>query len=153
FEVHVELNTATKMFSTATNAFGDQPNSNETAGDLGMPGTLPTINQAGIDYGIKLGFVLNCTFSPVSRFARKQYFYTDLCKNYQTSQLEPAIAYGGYVDVELDDGEIFRVEIERAHIEEDASKHTHMGSTGLIHYASASLVDYNRAGVPLVEIV
>src|SRR5699024_3351056 len=204
FEVHVELNTVTKMFSTATNAFGDQPNSNVTAGDLGMPGTLPTINRVGIDYGIKLGLALNCTIAPESRFARKQYFYPDLGKNYQTSQLEPAIAYDGYVDVELDDGEIFRVEIERAHIEEDAGKLTHtahtgrthhastldpaisyddyvdvelddgeifrveferahieedagklthMGSTGRIHDASASLVDYNRAGVPLVEIV
>lgn len=153
FEVHVELNTATKMFSTATNAFGDQPNSNVTAGDLGLPGTLPTINKAGIDYGILLGLALNCTIAPESGFARKQYFYPDLGKNYQTSQLEPAIAYDGYVDVELDDGEIFRVEIERAHIEEDAGKLTHMGTTGRIHDASASLVDYNRAGVPLVEIV
>lgn len=153
FEVHVELNTETKMFSTATNAFGDQPNSNVTAGDLGMPGTLPTINRAGIEYGIKLGLALNCTIAEASGFSRKQYFYPDLGKNYQTSQEEPAIAYDGYVDVELDDGEIFRVEIERAHIEEDAGKLTHIGSTGRIHDASASLVDYNRAGVPLVEIV
>ena len=154
FEVHVELNTATKMFSTATNAFGDQPNSNVTAGDLGLPGTLPTINSAGIDYGIKLGLALNCTIAPESRFTRKQYFYPDLGKNYQTSQEEPAIAYDGWVDVELDDGEIFRVEIERAHIEEDAGKLTHMGgATGRIHDSTTSLVDYNRAGVPLVEIV
>ena len=153
FEVHVELNTVTKMFSTATNAFGDQPNSNVTPGDLGLPGTLPTINAAGIDYGMKLGLALNCTIAPESRFARKQYFYPDLGKNYQTSQEEPAIAYDGWVDVELDDGEIFRVEIERAHIEEDAGKLTHIGSTGRIHDSSASLVDYNRAGVPLVEIV
>jgi len=153
FEVHVELNTATKMFSTATNAFGDQPNSNVTASDLGMPGTLPAINATGIEYGIKLGLALNCTIAPESRFSRKQYFYPDLGKNYQTSQAEPAIAYDGYVDVELDDGEIFRVEIERAHLEEDAGKLTHIGSTGRIHDASASLVDYNRAGVPLVEIV
>ena len=153
FEVHVELNTATKMFSTATNAFGDQPNSNVTPGDIGLPGTLPTINAVGIDYGIKLGLALNCTIAPKSGFSRKQYFYPDLGKNYQTSQEEPAIAYDGYVDVELDDGEIFRVEIERAHIEEDAGKLTHIGSTGRIHNSSASLVDYNRAGVPLVEIV
>lgn len=153
FEVHVELNTQTKMFSTATNAFGNQPNSNVTAGDLGMPGTLPTINQAGIEYGMQLGLALNCTIAEESWFSRKQYFYPDLGKNYQTSQEEPAIAYDGYVDVELDDGEIFRVEIERAHIEEDAGKLTHIGSTGRIHDASASLVDYNRAGVPLVEIV
>ncbi len=154
FEVHVELNTVTKMFSTATNAFGDQPNSNVTAGDLGLPGTLPTINATGIDYGIKLGLALNCTIAPESRFTRKQYFYPDLGKNYQTSQEEPAIAYDGWVDVELDDGEIFRVEIERAHIEEDAGKLTHIGgATGRIHDSSSSLVDYNRAGVPLVEIV
>ena len=137
FEVHVELNTATKMFSTATNAFGDQPNSNVTASDLGMPGTLPAINATGIEYGIKLGLALNCTIAPESRFSRKQYFYPDLGKNYQTSQAEPAIAYDGYVDVELDDGEIFRVEIERAHLEEDAGKLT-IGSTGRIHDASAS---------------
>lgn len=153
FEVHVELNTATKMFSTATNAFGDEPNSNVTPGDIGLPGTLPTINSVGIDYGIKLGLALNCTIAPKSGFSRKQYFYPDLGKNYQTSQEEPAIAYDGYVDVELDDGEIFRVEIERAHIEEDAGKLTHIGSTGRIHDSSSSLVDYNRAGVPLVEIV
>lgn len=153
FEVHVELNTKTKMFSTATNAFGDQPNSNVTPGDLGLPGTLPTINAVGIDYGIKLGLALNCTIAPESVFSRKQYFYPDLGKNYQTSQEEPAIAYDGYVDVELDDGEIFRVEIERAHIEEDAGKLTHIGTSGRIHNSSASLVDYNRAGVPLVEIV
>src|SRR5699024_10411917 len=153
FEVHVELNTVTKMFSTATNAFGDQPNSNVTAGDLGLPGTLPTMNAAGIDYAIKLGLALNCTIAPESGFSRKQYFYPDLGKNYQTSQEEPAIAYDGYVDVELDDGEIFRVEIERAHVEEDAGKLTHIGTSGRIHGASASLVDYNRAGVPLVEIV
>ncbi len=153
FEVHVELNTATKMFSTATNAFGDEPNSNVTAGDLGLPGTLPTINATGIDYAIKLGLALNCTIAPESRFTRKQYFYPDLGKNYQTSQEEPAIAYDGWVDVELDDGEVFRVEIERAHIEEDAGKLTHIGATGRIHDSSSSLVDYNRAGVPLVEIV
>src|SRR5699024_5939461 len=95
----------------------------------------------------------NCTIAPESRFSRKQYFYPDLGKHYQTSQAEPAIAYDGYVDVELDDGELFRVEIERAELEEDAGKVTDTGSTGRLDDASASLVDYNRAGVPLVEIV
>lgn len=89
FEVHVELNTKTKMFSTATNAFGDQPNSNVTPGDLGLPGTLPTINSAGIDYGIKLGLALNCTIAPESRFTRKQYFYPDLAKTTRPPKKNP----------------------------------------------------------------
>ena len=153
FEIHVELNTATKMFSAAPNGFGDEPNTNVTEVDLGMPGVLPVVNRTAVESAIKLGLALNCTIAPRSEFARKHYFYPDLPKNFQTSQYEQAIAQDGWVDVELDDGTVFRVEIERAHLEEDAGKLTHVGESGRIHAASHALVDYNRAGVPLIEIV
>ncbi|TLP93433.1 Asp-tRNA(Asn)/Glu-tRNA(Gln) amidotransferase subunit GatB [Nesterenkonia salmonea] len=153
FEVHVELNTATKMFSSAPNAFGDEPNTNVNEVDLGMPGTLPAVNGKAVESAIKLGLALNCSIAEHCRFARKQYFYPDTPKNWQTSQYDEPIAFDGYLDVELDDGEIFRVEIERAHMEEDAGKLTHAGTSGRIQGADYSLVDYNRAGVPLIEIV
>lgn len=153
FEVHVELNTATKMFSSAPNAFGDEPNTNVNEVDLGLPGSLPAVNGAAVESAIKLGLALNCEIASYCRFARKQYFYPDTPKNWQTSQYDEPIAYDGYLDVELDDGEIFRVEIERAHMEEDAGKLTHAGTSGRIQGAEYSLVDYNRAGVPLIEIV
>lgn len=153
FEVHVELNTTTKMFSAAPNAFGDEPNTNTTEVDLGMPGALPAVNKTAVESAIKLGLALNCHIAEKCGFARKQYFYPDLAKAFQTSQYDDPIASSGYVDVELDDGEIFRVEIERAHMEEDAGKLTHKGGSGRIQDASYSLVDYNRAGVPLIEIV
>ena len=153
FEVHVELNTATKMFSSAPNAFGDEPNTNVNEVDLGMPGALPVVNGAAVESAIKLGLALNCQIASYCRFARKQYFYPDTPKNWQTSQYDEPIAFDGHLDVELDDGEIFRVEIERAHMEEDAGKLTHAGATGRIQGAEYSLVDYNRSGVPLIEIV
>lgn len=153
FEVHVELNTKTKMFSSAPNAFGDEPNTNVNEVDLGLPGTLPVVNKTAVEYAIKLGLALNCSIAETCRFARKQYFYPDTPKNWQTSQYDEPIAFDGYLDVELDDGEIFRVEIERAHMEEDAGKLTHAGGSGRIQGADYSLVDYNRAGVPLIEIV
>lgn len=154
FEVHVELNTRSKMFSSAANVFGDEPNTNVTEVCLGMPGALPTINGEAVDYAIKLGLALNCKIAARTTFARKQYFYPDLSKNFQTSQKDDPICYDGYLDVELEDGEIFRVEIERAHMEEDAGKLTHKGgASGRIQDAAYSLVDYNRAGVPLIEIV
>ena len=153
FEIHVELNTATKMFSQAPNAFGDEPNTNVTEVDLGMPGVLPVVNRTAVESAIKLGLALHCTIAPRSEFARKHYFYPDLPKNFQTSQYEQAIAQNGWVDVELDDGTVFRVDIERAHLEEDAGKLTHVGESGRIHAASHALVDLNRAGVPLIEIV
>ena len=154
FEVHVELNTKTKMFSDAPNEFGDEPNTNVTPVDLGLPGTLPVVNKKGVESAIRLGLALNCKIAEVSHFARKNYFYPDTPKNFQTSQFDEPIAYDGYLDVELSDGEVFRVEIERAHMEEDAGKLTHVGgATGRIQGAEFSLVDYNRAGVPLVEIV
>ncbi|HXD27417.1 MAG TPA: Asp-tRNA(Asn)/Glu-tRNA(Gln) amidotransferase subunit GatB, partial [Arthrobacter sp.] len=153
FEVHVELNTATKMFSDAPNAFGDVPNTNVTPVDLGLPGVLPVVNKKAVEYSIKIGLALNCQIAESCRFARKNYFYPDTPKNFQTSQYDEPIAFDGYLDIELSDGEVFRVEIERAHMEEDAGKLTHMGTSGRIQGADFSLVDYNRAGVPLVEIV
>ncbi|MCI5825922.1 MAG: Asp-tRNA(Asn)/Glu-tRNA(Gln) amidotransferase subunit GatB [Arcanobacterium sp.] len=153
-EVHVELSTATKMFDAAPNAFGGEPNTLVTPVSLGMPGSLPVVNHRAIEFAIRLGLALNCKIAESCRFARKNYFYPDLCKNFQTSQSDEPLCYDGYLDVELDDGEVFRVPIERAHVEEDAGKNTHIGgATGRIEGALYSLVDYNRAGVPLVEIV
>ncbi|WP_218221979.1 Asp-tRNA(Asn)/Glu-tRNA(Gln) amidotransferase subunit GatB [Nesterenkonia sp. Act20] len=153
FEVHVELNTKTKMFSSAPNAFGDEPNTNVNEVCLGLPGTLPVVNGKAVEYAVMLGLALNCQIAERCRFARKQYFYPDTPKNWQTSQYDEPIAFDGYLDIELDDGEVFRVEIERAHMEEDAGKLTHAGTSGRIQGADYSLVDYNRSGIPLVEIV
>ncbi|MDO4791488.1 MAG: Asp-tRNA(Asn)/Glu-tRNA(Gln) amidotransferase subunit GatB [Buchananella hordeovulneris] len=153
-EVHVELGTATKMFDGAPNAFGGEPNENVTPVSLGLPGTLPVVNATAVRYAVMIGLALNCKIRESCRFARKNYFYPDVPKNFQTSQYDEPIAYDGYLDVELEDGAVFRVEIERAHMEEDAGKNTHVGgSAGRIQGADYSLVDYNRAGVPLVEIV
>jgi aspartyl-tRNA(Asn)/glutamyl-tRNA(Gln) amidotransferase subunit B len=154
FEVHVELNTRTKMFDAAPNVFGDEPNTNVTPVSLGLPGVLPVVNRVAVESAIKLGLALGCEIRPVSHFARKNYFYPDTPKNFQTSQYDEPIAENGSVDVELEDGTVFTVEIERAHMEEDAGKLTHMGgAAGRIQGADFSLVDYNRAGVPLIEIV
>jgi aspartyl-tRNA(Asn)/glutamyl-tRNA(Gln) amidotransferase subunit B len=154
FEVHVELNTKTKMFSHAPNDFGSDANTNVTPVCLGLPGALPVVNEQAVRYSISLGLALGCSIAPSSRFARKNYFYPDLAKNYQISQYDEPIAFGGSVDVELPNGRMVTVSIERAHMEEDAGKLTHVGgSTGRIQGAEYSLVDYNRAGVPLVEIV
>lgn len=153
-EVHVELGTATKMFDAAPNAFGGDPNTYVTPVSLGLPGSLPVVNRKAVEHAITIGLALNCTIAEYCRFARKNYFYPDLTKAFQTSQYDEPIAYDGWVDVELEDGTLFRVEIERAHMEEDAGKNNHVGgSDGRIHGADYSLVDYNRAGVPLVEIV
>lgn len=159
FEVHVELNTQTKMFSDAPNpaALGNvphEPNTTVTPVDLGLPGSLPVVNEQAIRYSISLGLALGCQIASSSRFARKNYFYPDLAKNYQISQFDEPIAFDGAVEVELASGKTFTIEIERAHMEEDAGKLTHVGgATGRIQGAEYSLVDYNRAGVPLVEIV
>ncbi|GAA1344936.1 Asp-tRNA(Asn)/Glu-tRNA(Gln) amidotransferase subunit GatB [Arthrobacter roseus] len=154
FEVHVELNTKTKMFSAAPNAFGDDPNTNVTPVCLGLPGVLPVVNGTAVEYSILIGLALGCKIAESCTFARKQYFYPDTPKNFQTSQYEDPIAYDGSIDIELEDGTVFTVEIERAHMEEDAGKLTHMGgASGRIQGADFSLVDYNRSGVPLVEIV
>lgn len=154
FEVHVELNTATKMFDAAPNEFGDTPNTNITPVSLGLPGVLPVVNGKAVESSIKLGLALGCEIAPVSHFARKNYFYPDTPKNFQTSQYDEPIAANGSIDIELEDGAVFTIDIERAHMEEDAGKLTHKGgSSGRIQGADFSLVDYNRAGVPLVEIV
>ncbi|WGD38441.1 Asp-tRNA(Asn)/Glu-tRNA(Gln) amidotransferase subunit GatB [Lysinibacter sp. HNR] len=154
FEVHVELNTATKMFSGAPNNFGSAPNTNLTPVCLGLPGSLPVVNEQAVRYSISLGLALGCSIAEHSSFARKNYFYPDMAKNYQISQYDEPIAYDGSVEIELASGRVVHVPIERAHMEEDAGKLTHMGgSTGRIQGAEYSLVDYNRAGVPLVEIV
>lgn len=153
-EVHVELGTRTKMFCAAEVEFGAPPNTQVTPVSLGLPGALPVVNGTAVEYAIRIGLALNCQIAETCRFARKNYFYPDVPKNFQTSQYDEPIAFDGWLDVELEDGTIHRVEIERAHMEEDAGKNTHVGgSTGRIHGAEYSLVDYNRAGIPLVEIV
>ena len=153
-EVHVELNTATKMFCGCSTEFGAEPNSQVCPVCLGLPGALPVVNAAAIESAIRIGLALDCSIAPLGRFARKNYFYPDMTKNFQTSQYDEPIAFDGGLDVELPDGSTYRVEIERAHMEEDAGKLTHVGgATGRIHGADYSLTDYNRAGIPLIEIV
>ncbi|MCC6375476.1 MAG: Asp-tRNA(Asn)/Glu-tRNA(Gln) amidotransferase subunit GatB [Microbacteriaceae bacterium] len=161
FEVHVELNTNTKMFSDAPNPASShaesatqEPNTMITPVCLGLPGSLPVVNEQAVKFSISLGLALGCEIASSSRFARKNYFYPDLAKNYQISQYDEPIAHDGEIEVEIAGGKTFKIEIERAHMEEDAGKLTHVGgSTGRIQGADYSLVDYNRAGVPLVEIV
>ncbi|WP_033262182.1 Asp-tRNA(Asn)/Glu-tRNA(Gln) amidotransferase subunit GatB [Amycolatopsis vancoresmycina] len=153
-EVHVELNTNTKMFCGCPNEFGGEPNTKVCPTCLGLPGALPALNGKAVEGAIRIGLALNCEIAEWCRFARKNYFYPDMPKNFQTSQYDEPIAFNGYLDVTLDDGEIVRVEIERAHMEEDTGKSLHVGgATGRIHGAEHSLLDYNRAGVPLIEIV
>ncbi|MGE2730870.1 Asp-tRNA(Asn)/Glu-tRNA(Gln) amidotransferase subunit GatB [Mycolicibacterium vaccae] len=153
-EVHVELSTATKMFCGCANRFGAEPNTQVCPVCLGLPGSLPVLNETAVESAIRIGLALNCEIASWCRFARKNYFYPDQPKNYQISQYDEPIAFNGYLDVPLDDGSTWRVEIERAHMEEDTGKLTHLGSdTGRIAGATTSLADYNRAGVPLIEIV
>ena len=153
-ETHVELSTNTKLFCPAHVEFGGDPNTQLTPVSLGLPGSLPVLNEAAVDYAIKLGLALHCEIAEWSQFSRKNYFYPDMPRNYQISQYDKPTNGNGYLDVELDDGTIFRVPIERAHIEDDAGKNTHVGGAdGRIEGADHSLVDYNRAGIPLVEIV
>ncbi|MGI4896481.1 MAG: Asp-tRNA(Asn)/Glu-tRNA(Gln) amidotransferase subunit GatB [Janthinobacterium lividum] len=160
-EVHVELSTATKMFSGAPTEFGAEPNTQVDPVSLGLPGALPVLNAKALESAIRIGLALNCSIASHCRFARKNYFYPDMPKNFQTSQFDEPIAYEGYLDVDVpasEDGTkppfTYRVLIERAHMEEDTGKSLHVGgSTGRIHGAEYSLVDYNRAGIPLIEIV
>jgi aspartyl-tRNA(Asn)/glutamyl-tRNA(Gln) amidotransferase subunit B len=152
-EVHVELGTATKMFCGCPTTFGAEPNTQVCPVCLALPGAIPAVNATAVEYAIKIGLALNCRIAPWCRFARKNYFYPDMPKNFQTSQYDEPIAYGGYLDVQVG-GETVRVQIERAHMEEDTGKSTHIGGrSGRISGAEFSLLDYNRAGVPLVEIV
>jgi aspartyl-tRNA(Asn)/glutamyl-tRNA(Gln) amidotransferase subunit B len=152
-ETHVELGTNTKMFCGCPTEFGAEPNTQVCPVCLGLPGALPVANRAGIEATIRIGLALNCSIASWCRMARKNYFYPDMPKNFQTSQYDEPLCVDGYVDVELD-GETFRVGIERVHLEEDTGKTLHVGgATGRIHGATESLVDYNRAGIPLVEIV
>jgi len=155
--VHVELNTKSKMFCGCATEFGAQPNTQTCPVCLGLPGSLPVVNKRAIESTILIGLALNCSIAPFSRFARKNYFYPDMPKNFQTSQYDEPICVNGYldVDIETDEGnKTFRVEIERVHMEEDTGKSLHVGgATGRIHGADYSLLDYNRAGIPLVEIV
>ncbi|HSZ29846.1 MAG TPA: Asp-tRNA(Asn)/Glu-tRNA(Gln) amidotransferase subunit GatB, partial [Pseudonocardiaceae bacterium] len=153
-EVHVELSTATKMFCGCANVFGAPPNTQVCPTCLGLPGSLPVLNHAAVESAMRIGLALNCSIVPWCRFARKNYFYPDMPKNFQTSQYDEPIAVHGSLDVQLADGVTFTVGIERAHMEEDTGKSLHVGgATGRIHGASHSLLDYNRAGVPLIEIV
>jgi aspartyl-tRNA(Asn)/glutamyl-tRNA(Gln) amidotransferase subunit B len=148
-EVHVELATATKLFSASPNRFGDEPNTNIDPVTLGLPGALPVLNRQAVELAMRIGLALNCTVQPCA-FHRKNYFYPDMPKAYQISQYDVALNVDGWLD--LPDGT--RVGIERAHLEEDTGKSTHTGGAGgRIHGSEASLIDFNRAGVPLVEIV
>jgi aspartyl-tRNA(Asn)/glutamyl-tRNA(Gln) amidotransferase subunit B len=147
-EVHVELATATKIFCGCRNQFGDEPNTNVCPVCLGLPGSLPVLNRQAVELAMRIGLALNCTVRP-SIFHRKNYFYPDMPMNYQVTQFDLPITADGHL--ELPDGT--RIGIERAHLENDTGKSTHVGGGGRIHDAGYSLVDYNRAGVPLVEIV
>src|SRR6478735_1125771 len=147
-EVHCELATKTKLFCGCANMFGDEPNTNICPVCLGLPGSLPVVNERAFELALRLGQALHCTAKP-GVFARKNYFYPDMPKDYQVSQYDQPTNVDGWLD--LPSG--LHVGIERAHIEEDTGKNTHVGGDGRIHGAAYSLIDYNRAGVPLVEIV
>ena len=156
-ETHVELGTASKMFCSCSAEFGGDPNTHVCPVCLGLPGSMPVVNASAIESTIRMGLSLHCSIASWCRFARKNYFYPDMPKDYQVSQYDEPLCVDGYLDVVVatDDGpREFRVEIERVHMEEDTGKLTHAGGdTGRIHGADYSLVDYNRAGIPLIEIV
>ena len=145
-EIHAELKTASKVFCGCQNAFGADPNTQTCPVCLGMPGTLPVLNRQAVDFAAKAGLAMNCTISSFSKMDRKNYFYPDMCKAYQISQFDLPFCRDGYVEIMVD-GEKKRIGIERIHLEEDAGKLNHDP------YAQGSLVDYNRCGVPLIEIV
>ncbi|HEX5598328.1 MAG TPA: Asp-tRNA(Asn)/Glu-tRNA(Gln) amidotransferase subunit GatB [Micromonosporaceae bacterium] len=152
-ETHVELGTRTKMFCGCPTDFGGAPNSRVCPICLALPGALPVANVAAVEATIRIGLALNCTIATRSRFDRKNYFYPDIPKNFQTSQDDEPLCFDGYLDIEVE-GQTVRIGIERVHLEEDTGKTLHVGgATGRIHGATESLVDYNRAGIPLVEIV
>jgi aspartyl-tRNA(Asn)/glutamyl-tRNA(Gln) amidotransferase subunit B len=151
-EVHVELATRTKMFCGCATDFGGQPNTRTCPVCLGQPGSLPVVNARAVEYAIRLGLALGCEIAPSSQFHRKNYFYPDMPKNYQISQYDVPICRGGHLDITTEDG-TRRVGITRVHMEEDTGKSFHVGVSGRIHGADYSLVDYNRAGIPLLEVV
>jgi aspartyl-tRNA(Asn)/glutamyl-tRNA(Gln) amidotransferase subunit B len=152
-ETHVELGTRTKMFCGCPTMFGLEPNTAVCPVCLGLPGSLPVTNRAAIEYTIRIGLALNCSIATWCRFARKNYFYPDMPKDFQISQYDEPLCLNGWLDVVVE-GQAFRVGIERVHLEEDTGKSLHVGgATGRIHGADYSLVDYNRAGIPLVEVV
>lgn len=151
-EVHVELSTATKMFCGCAIDFGGEPNSRTCAVCLGQPGSLPVPNALAIEYAIRLGLALDCEVIDRSQFHRKNYFYPDMPKNYQISQYDVAICERGHLELDVD-GHATRIGIHRVHMEEDTGKSLHVGTSGRIHGADYSLVDYNRAGIPLLEVV
>ncbi|NEE02853.1 Asp-tRNA(Asn)/Glu-tRNA(Gln) amidotransferase subunit GatB [Phytoactinopolyspora halotolerans] len=156
-EVHVELGTITKMFCGCSTEFGADPNTQVCPTCLGLPGSLPVVNETAVESAIRIGLALNCQIAEHCRFARKNYFYPDMPKNFQISQYDEPIAYDGWTEVTVDTDQgarTVRIGIERAHMEEDTGKSLHVGgATGRIHGASHSLLDYNRAGIPLIEIV
>ena len=153
-EVHVELSTHTKMFCGCPTAFGAEPNTQVCPVCLGLPGSLPVVNRAAVESAIRIGLALDCEIVEWCRFARKNYFYPDMPKNFQISQYDEPISVNGWLDLTLDDGELIKIGIERAHMEEDTGKSLHVGgATGRIHGADYSLLDYNRSGVPLIEVV
>ena len=143
-EIHVQLKTRTKMFCGCELSFGEEPNTRTCPVCLGLPGTLPVTNAQAVQYGIMMGLALGCEIAPRSIFHRKNYFYPDLSKGYQISQYDIPLCLGG----KLGD-----VQIHRIHLEEDAAKLVHVGESGRIHGSEASVVDYNRGGTPLAEIV
>jgi len=153
-ETHVELSTKTKMFCGSPVGFGGEPNTRVCPVCLGLPGSLPVINRVAVEYAIQIGLALHCSIAAWCRFARKNYFYPDMPKNFQISQYDEPLCTDGWHDVTVDDVGTGPLEIERVHLEEDTGKSVHVGgATGRIHGADHSLVDYNRAGIPLAEIV
>jgi aspartyl-tRNA(Asn)/glutamyl-tRNA(Gln) amidotransferase subunit B len=151
-ETHCELGTATKMFCACPTVFGAEPNTQVCPVCLGEPGSLPVANGRAVEFAARIGLALHCRIAERSQFHRKNYFYPDMPKNYQISQYDEPLCVGGWLDVDVE-GEVRRVGITRVHLEEDTGKSLHVGATGRIHGADYSLVDYNRAGIPLVEIV
>ena len=146
-EVHAELNTKTKIYCSCKNSFGLEVNTQVCPICLGMPGTLPTLNEKVVEYAIKMGHALNCSINRICKQDRKNYFYPDLPKSYQISQADIPLCQNGYLDVIMDNGDVRRIGVERIHIEEDAGKLLHSDKF------DGSLVDFNRCGVPLIEIV
>ncbi|MDP9296545.1 MAG: Asp-tRNA(Asn)/Glu-tRNA(Gln) amidotransferase subunit GatB, partial [Actinomycetota bacterium] len=151
-ECHVELSTTTKMFCGCSNAFGAEPNTNVCPVCLGHPGTLPVPNAKAIEYIMRIGLALDCRIAPHSLFHRKNYFYPDMPKNFQISQYDLPICVEGHLDISVE-GKSRRIGVTRVHMEEDTGKTSHAGTTGRIADADYALIDYNRAGVPLVEVV